>query len=65
MGDLRAVLERYRSGIERVDGLDQAFQRQDGRLGLQLSTSELDDLEAFLGALEDPHFFTHADWGAP
>ena len=65
MDDLRAVLERYRSGIELVEGLDPVFRRQDGRLGLQLSTSEIDDLEAFLGALEDPHFFTNPDWGAP
>ena len=64
INDLRGVLERYRSGIEATEGLDPIFRRADGRLGLTLSNRDLDALEAFLEALEDPTFFNNTDWNA-
>jgi len=64
-GTLREVLERYRDGLPDRAALDPLLRNAQGRAGLDLSDQELDDLEVFLVALEDPAFLTNEAFAQP
>ena len=56
---LREVVEHYNSGVKRSPQLDPGMTRAEGRLKLNLTTEELDQLVAFLHTLTDSTFINN------
>jgi cytochrome c peroxidase len=62
---LRQVLERYRSGLPDSPDLDPLLRDAQGLARLELSDTDLDDLEAFLETLHDQQFLNNDAFAEP
>ena len=63
--DLREVLARYRDGLVMSEQLAPELIQANGEPGIPMSDDDLDDLEAFLGTLEDREFLNAPKFGQP